>query len=153
MAKIIGFISGPFSQWYISLFTVNGIQYNCCEQYMMAQKALLFNDQPTYTKIMATSEPKKQKALGRKVANFDETKWINNRERIVYEGNLEKFKQNDEIKKVLLDTKDATICEAAPYDKIWGIGLHKTDPKVQDKTQWKGLNLLGTALMSVRDNL
>ena len=29
----------PFSQWYSAQFTVDDIQYNCAEQYMMYQKA------------------------------------------------------------------------------------------------------------------
>ena len=29
----------PFSQWYGCRFTVDGVDYNCAEQYMMQQKA------------------------------------------------------------------------------------------------------------------
>ena len=31
--------STVFSQWYLTKFTVDGIEYNCAEQYMMYQKA------------------------------------------------------------------------------------------------------------------
>jgi predicted NAD-dependent protein-ADP-ribosyltransferase YbiA (DUF1768 family) len=43
--------------------------------------------------------------------------------------------------------------EASPTDRIWGVGLGPTDPRINDITQWNGLNLLGKALMSVREIL
>ena len=29
----------PFSQWHPAVFTLDGVEYNCAEQYMMSQKA------------------------------------------------------------------------------------------------------------------
>lgn len=31
--------ASPFSQWHPARFTVEGVEYNCAEQYMMHQKA------------------------------------------------------------------------------------------------------------------
>ena len=31
--------ASPFSQWHPAKFTVDGVEYNCAEQYMMHQKA------------------------------------------------------------------------------------------------------------------
>ena len=39
------------------------------------------------------------------------------------------------------------LVEAAPCDKIWGIGLEKEDEKILDERNWKGTNLLGKCLM------
>ncbi|MNU07999.1 hypothetical protein D3C72_2538620 [compost metagenome] len=45
------------------------------------------------------------------------------------------------------------LVEASPVDAIWGIGLAATDAAAQDPRTWKGLNLLGYALMAARDEL
>ncbi len=147
------FWRGPFSQWYESEFTVEGVTYNCTEQFMMAQKALFFNDEISCRKIMATKSPKEQKALGRKVRNFDKEQWKDVCEEIVYEGNYAKFTQNYDLKKILIETENRVLVEASPYDKIWGIGLSQSDPRALDPEQWQGLNLLGIAIMNVRDEL
>jgi ribA/ribD-fused uncharacterized protein len=54
------------------------------------------------------------------------------------------------LKHQLIDTKDSILVEASPYDKIWGIGLDEKDAKIKI---WKGENLLGNALMDIRDIL
>ena len=59
------------SQWYIIPFTIEDITYNCCEQYMMSEKAKFFNDMETNDLIMNAFEPKDQKKLGREVKNFN----------------------------------------------------------------------------------
>lgn len=151
--EFVLFWGGPFSQWYDCQFRVDGVVYNCTEQYMMAQKALYFGDGDIHNKIMATSSPREQKALGKKVRNFDVEMWRDVCEDIVYTGNYAKFTQSTYLEKVLLDTEDRTIVEASPYDKIWGIGLRETDPKAQDPKCWKGLNLLGIAIMNVRESI
>jgi len=145
--------NGHFSQWYPAPFQVEGIRYFHNEQYMMAKKALLFGDTRTYNKIMKESEPAACKALGKSVANFNQQLWDSSKEEIIYNANYAKFSQNPELKAALLATGDAIIAEASPYDKIWGIGLKATDPESQDPMKWKGQNLLGKALMRVRDEL
>ncbi len=142
-----------FSQWYPAQITVNGVDYCCNEQYMMAQKALLFGDLITHNKIMSTEKPNEIKALGREVSGFDQKVWDENKYKIVLSGNLAKFSQNGELKEFLLGTGNAVIAEASPYDRIWGIRLAADDPTAQDPRCWKGENLLGFALMEVRDIL
>ena len=111
------------SQWYNCLFEVDGITYYTAEQYMMSQKALLFNDNETNLKIMQEKDPKTYKALGRQVKNFDPSLWDKNKFEIVVKGNIAKFSQNEELKKFLLNTNDKILVEASPHDKIWGIGM------------------------------
>lgn len=43
--------------------------------------------------------------------------------------------------------------EASPYDRIWGIQLSADTPEAQNPFRWRGENLLGFALMEVRDEL
>lgn len=143
----------PFSQWHPVGFTIDDIDFNCAEQYMMYQKALLFKNEDIAEKILATDVPGKQKALGRKVKGFDAEIWEDNREQIVFDANLAKFSQHENLKKFILGTAGKWIVEASPVDSIWGIGLSVNDPKAQDPKQWQGLNLLGEALMKVRDSL
>ena len=145
--------NGYLSQWYPAPFQIEGIRYLNNEQYMMAKKALLFMDTSTYNKIMAESDPAVCKALGKSAANFDQGRWDSCKEEIIYNANYAKFSQNPELKGALLATGDAIIAEASPYDKIWGIGLKATDPSSQDPNKWRGQNLLGKALMRVREDL
>jgi len=141
------------SQWWEQPFEVKGITYPTAEHWMMAGKARLFNDQEMWEQILVAKHPHQAKKLGRKVRNFDHKIWEANRYQIVLEGNLAKFEQSEELKRYLLNTKDSIIVEASPFDKIWGIGLAKDNPKAGNMDTWKGLNLLGFVLMEVRDLL
>lgn len=145
--------SSPFSQWYRCTFTVDGNTFNCAEQFMMYGKAKLFGDAETAALILAADHPHEHKALGRKVKRFDEAIWKREREAIVLAGNRAKFTQNPELEQVLRATAGTTLVEASPYDRIWGIGLAATDPRAQDVTQWKGMNLLGKILTRLREEL
>ena len=66
---------------------------------------------------------------------------------------MEKFRQNQPLLKFLLGTTGKVLVEASPYDKIWGIGIRESDTRASDPSQWQGSNLLGFALMDVRDQL
>lgn len=145
------FWAGPFSNWHPSKFTALGTTYNCAEQGMMHQKALLFGDLESADLIMKTDDPKLQKALGRGVKGYVEAEWVDKRYDIVYALLYAKFDQNIELADILLDTEDLHIVEASPYDKVWGIamGVDKY-PEILDTKNWKGENLLGSILMDVR---
>jgi ribA/ribD-fused uncharacterized protein len=142
-----------FSQWFPFEFEENGIIYKTAEHYMMAGKARLFNDNETLEKILKSDNPKQAKDLGRKVKNFDAQLWEENKYEIVKKGNFLKFSQNEKLKDFLLSTNDEILVEASPYDRIWGIGMLESDPKSQNPSLWSGENLLGFALMEVRDKL
>lgn len=141
----------PFSNWYPSTFTHNGNTFTRGEQYMMYRKAMLFNDTEIAQEILKTDNPALQKELGRKVRNYIDDVWAAQRVDIMVEGLYEKFNQNPKLKEALLATGDTEIAEASPIDLIWGIGWAAEDPEAQDKTKWKGQNLLGIVLMRVRD--
>lgn len=142
-----------FSQWYPSPFTVNRITYHCTEQWMMAEKARLFGDNETLDKILMETIPRKIKDLGRTVKGFDVEEWKKYRFEIVTEGNLHKFSQNKNLSDYLLSTGDKIIVEASPFDRIWGIGIGDDNEFVDKPRNWPGLNLLGFAIMTARDEL
>src|SRR5690349_21042796 len=95
-----------FSQWYPSPFEKDGITYATAEHWMMAKKAILFNDDETLAKIIEASKPAIAKALGREVRNFDSDKWMSVSYQMVVDGNYMKSSQHDALKKFLLQTND-----------------------------------------------
>lgn len=145
--------SSCLSQWYGARFEVDGIAYRTAEQYMMAEKARLFGDQATLERILAADTLAAAKAHGRSVARFHESTWDSRRFEIVVSGNLAKFGQNPALSEFLRGTGDKVLVEASPVDPVWGIGLAADDPAAQDPASWRGLNLLGFALMAVRERI
>ncbi|MCQ2229471.1 MAG: NADAR family protein [Bacteroidales bacterium] len=149
---IQGDITTCLTQWYIAPFVADNIEYACAEQYMMAQKALLFKDTYIAQQIMQTTDPSVMKKLGRQVRNYDEDIWQSQRVAIVTKGNIAKFSdpRNHKLKEYLLSTGNAPLAEASPFDKIWGIGLDAQTAMKTPPSNWPGQNLLGQILMSVR---
>lgn len=142
-----------FSQWFPCEFVEDEIVYKTAEHYMMANKAKLFNDNEILKKVLKSETPNEAKSLGRKVKNFDSQIWDNHKYDIVKQANLLKFSQNEEFKDFLLSTYNKILVEASPYDTIWGIGMLESDKNIKNPNSWKGENLLGFALMEVRDEL
>lgn len=144
---------GFLSNWYLSDFSVEGIKFTSMEQYMMYKKAVLFDDSDIASEILNTDDVVLIKEFGRKVSNYNDTVWNGMRQVIIYKGLLEKFRQNEDLRKALLDTGDNVLAECAVKDQIWGIGLSMTDNNRHDINAWNGQNLLGYSLMLVRDEL
>jgi len=141
------------SQWWPVDVTVDGRRYRNAEQFMMAGKARLFDDPEMLERILDSETPAEAKKLGRQVRNFDQDTWVRHRYDLVVAGNEAKFGQHPELGDYLLSTGDAVLVEAAPRDVIWGIGLGASNPRATDPSQWRGRNLLGFALMEVRERL
>jgi ribA/ribD-fused uncharacterized protein len=159
------------SNWYMGSFTEpDGETFHSVEQYMMYHKALLMKDQVHACLIMRAKTPKMCKRLGRKVGTshtalvtndegryvtafgaWDQELWEDRREQIVEDGLMLKFAQCHVCFNALMDTGYGEIVETSPYDKIWGAGLSLK--LLQSGVRYKGLNLLGKALMRVRDRL
>ncbi|SHG48809.1 NADAR family protein [Massilia sp. CF038] len=142
-----------FSQWFGAPFDVDGVSYRTAEHFMMAEKARLFGDAAALAQVLAARSPAQAKAAGRGVLRFDETLWQEKRWEIVVRANVAKFAQHQALAAFLLQTKDRILVEASPVDKIWGIGLAADDPHAEHPRRWKGLNLLGFALMEARTRL
>jgi ribA/ribD-fused uncharacterized protein len=143
----------PFSQWYISLFKADNIEFNCTEQFMMYKKAELFRDKEIMKAVLLEKDPSEHKKLGRKVKDFDKKVWEENCQDIVYEGNFFKFTQNAKLLEELMSTRGTTLVEASPFDKIWGIGMTADHLDASNRSRWKGTNWLGEVLTSLRNAL
>ena len=141
------------SQWFDSSFEVDGVRYPSAEHFMMAKKAQLFRDYDAVARILKANNPGAAKAIGRQVRGFEEEVWIAHRCSVAIKGNFAKFSQNPLLHSFLVGTADRVLVEASPVDPIWGIGLAEDDAAAQNPNLWKGLNLLGFALMDVRDRL
>lgn len=142
-----------FSQWYPSRFEHDADVYMSAEHYMMAEKARLFGDFKIRDQILQASDPAAVKALGREVHGFESERWETHRMQVVVQGNTLKFAQNLELSAFLLGTGNQVLVEASPVDNIWGIGLAADAPEASQPEHWRGLNLLGFALMEVRGQL
>ena len=145
--------NGYLSNWYLCKFLADKIEFSSMEQFMMYRKALCFHDENTAAQILRTDDVARIKELGRLVSGYDDNYWNGIRQIVVYEGLLSKFTQNTELKEYLKGTGTAILAECAVKDRIWGIGLSMNDPDRFDRAKWKGQNLLGYALMAVRDKL
>jgi ribA/ribD-fused uncharacterized protein len=144
---------GCLSQWWPVMFTVDGLSYASAEHFMMAGKALLFGDAGTAERIRQAPDPAAAKALGREVGGFDEQRRAARRFDVAVAGNLAKFGQHAGLRQFLLGTGDRVLVEASPHDTVWGIGLAAGDERATSPERWRGLNLLGFALMEVRQRL
>jgi ribA/ribD-fused uncharacterized protein len=142
------------SQWFEGHpFTVDGISYPTAEHWMMAHKARLFGDKQAVARIVAARHPWQAKDLGRRVAGFDQETWAGSRFEIVVAGNIAKFSQHPGLAAYLIGTGSRVLVEASPPDRIWGIGLAADDERASQPARWRGLNLLGFALMETRARL
>ena len=148
-----GVTASCFSQWYEAPFVINGQRYATAEHFMMAEKAVLFGDIAVRARVLESPTPGAAKALGRVVSGFDEAVWVANRFSIVVRANQAKFTQNPELGAFLKQTGSRILVEASPVDNIWGIGLAQDDARAHNPDHWEGLNLLGFALMEIRNNL
>ena len=144
---------GYMSNFYTVKFKdSDGVLFTCSEQYFMYYKCKLFDPLNTTLKnnIIQELGPYKIKKLGRQVKNYNEDIWGKLRYGIMLDALRCKFGQNPDLKARLKNTNDSVLYEASKYDKIWGIGYDAATAVTVDKSKY-GQNLLGKALMQVRD--
>lgn len=139
---------GIFTNFYTFNHTYKGFQVHSSEQSFMLEKAWEF-DPEMVPEILATNKPEQAKRLGRKIKNYDEEVWAAIRYQKMVDVLIVKFAQPS-LNKQLLATGSKILVEASPYDRIWGVGLKKEDPRIEQSKNWLGQNLLGKALMEVR---
>lgn len=151
--KYVLFWKEFLSQWHMESFVENGLKFNCCEQYMMYHKAVLFNDANMANTIMKMVRPYDIKAAGKMVKGFNINVWNQHKLNIVITGNKLRFEQNIHSRnKLLAFDHKLTFVEASPFDDIWGIKMDEHNPLALNESTWKGENLLGIALTIVRDS-
>ena len=140
---------------YTSRFNGEEHEFFCTEQAFMYEKAICFGDTATAKKILQSGTPMDAKELGRQVKPFDTDTWEQYRYDVMVAVNKEKYLQNPDLLKRLMDPKfdGKTFVEASPIDGIWGIRMPQGTPGIDDEANWRGRNLLGKALTEVRDCL
>lgn len=144
---------GCFSNWYKSSFVVDGIRFNTSEQYIMYQKCIIFGDKEAAADMLAANSPREQKAIGKRAKGYIPKVWEGIRQMVAVRGLYAKFSQNEDLKKILLDTGNAHIVETTENDRIWACGLSLDDDNRFYADRWQGQNILGFALMEVRNRL
>ena len=141
------------AQWYPSGFSVQGDQYLHAAHWMMVQKAKLFDDDEAAASLLTLKDNREIKSRGRHIVGFDQRRWDDNKYSIVVLGNLHKFSQHPILRAYISETRPMVLTEANPDDGVWGIGMQENAPGATNPHHWRGLNLLGFALMEVRDIL
>ena len=120
-------------------FTKNGIFYKTVEHYYQSEK---FNDPEIKNKIINADTPKEASNIGRdrNLKRIDDFKSIKNQ--VMFDGILEKFRQNRDIAYKLIETRNKKIAEATIDEYYWGIGKDKS-----------GKNVIGDILVRVRERI
>jgi ribA/ribD-fused uncharacterized protein len=144
---------GCLSQWFPAPFEVAGERYATAEHWMMAEKARLFGDPDAERAAIDAANPALAKAAGRTVRDFDDDVWVRERFEIVVRGSTHKFSAHPHLREFLLRTGSRVLVEASPRDRVWGIGMGAGHDDAERPAAWRGLNLLGFALMEARERL
>ncbi|MBE6146327.1 MAG: DUF1768 domain-containing protein [Firmicutes bacterium] len=120
-------------------FTKNGIFYKTVEHYYQSEK---FDDPEIKNKIINADTPKEASNIGRdrNLKRIDDFKSIKNQ--VMFDGILEKFRQNRDIAYKLIETRNKKIAEATIDEYYWGIGKDKS-----------GKNVIGDILVRVRERI
>lgn len=141
------------SQWFPCAFTVDGHVYRTAEHWMMAAKARLFRDDAALARVLVAETPAEAKRVGREVRGYDDAAWAAARSEAVVAGNVAKFSAHPTLAAFLRGTGERVLVEASPRDRVWGIGMGASNPDARTPSRWRGLNLLGFALMEARSRL
>ena len=119
----------PLSNHHSSPFTVEGIDFNTNEQFLMYLKAVFFNDELQAKQILDTQDPAIQKCFGSKIKGYNSGAWNKKRVSVMERGLQAKFSQNAELKAFLLKTGNKTLIEANEHDTFWACGLPLRDER------------------------
>ena len=144
--------SSPFSNFHSASFVIEGKTYLCSEQYIQAEKAKIFEDDVSQSRIMRFVSPYEMKKEGSKVRNFIQQKWESEAEGVAFRACSAKFHQNPELKQILLETQEKELVEAST-DPFWGAGMSLSNINILNRNARTGYNALGRVLMRVREML
>lgn len=123
--------------------------WDSVDHYVAAMK---FPDSPEYQMaIQQASSAAEAKKMGVNRTYPVRTDWESIRNRIVKSALLAKFRQNPDLRKLLVETKEKQLLYATP-DSYWGEGP-MTQDKIAKGEVGKGKNVLGTLLQEVRADL
>jgi ribA/ribD-fused uncharacterized protein len=144
----------PFSCFFlISPPPGEGPAFTSSEQYFAYQKAVVFGDDETGQRILAATTPGEAKALSGKVRNYDNDVWAARRYDVMVDAVRYKARVSREFREALQASLGKKLAKAGSADALWGVGIAPDDPAILDEPDWPGRNLLGEALMQVRQEL
>lgn len=130
---------GCFSNFSRHGFQLDGKYWMTGEHYFQAKK---FIGTEYEEQVRMSSTPMEAANMGRDRSKPLRKDWEEVKDDIMRRAVLEKFKGNNDAKKMLLSTGDEEIIEKTTKDFYWGCG--------EDGT---GKNMLGKILMEIRDIL
>ena len=120
-------------------FTKNDVFYKTVEHYYQSEK---FSDPEIKNKIINADTPKEASNIGRDRSNKRIPNFKDIKEQVMFDGVLEKFRQNRDIAYKLIETRNKKIAEATIDEYYWGIGKDKS-----------GKNVIGDILVKVRERI
>lgn len=130
---------GCFSNFSKHGFELDGKYWMTSEHYFQAKK---FIGTECEEEVRISSTPMKAANIGRDRSKPLRKDWEEVKDDIMRKAVLEKFKANNDAKKILLSTGDEEIIEKTTKDYYWGCG-----------EDGSGKNMLGKILMEIRDIL
>ena len=135
--------NGELSNFRPSPLEYDGLTFPSAEAAYQAQKTLDKEDRKRFEEY----DPKKAKKEGRKLVLRDD--WDEVKYEIMVSVVYAKFTQNNELKEFLISTGDEELLEDTTrwHDNVWG------SCNCEKCRDIPGQNLLGKALMEVRDRL
>jgi len=130
---------GEFSNFANYPIVIDGERWKSSEHYFQAMK---FNSQKYRNIVKQSTTPMEAAKKGRNRKEKIKRNWEKIKDNVMYDAVYAKFTQHESLKALLISTKDAKLIEDSPTDAYWGNGANN-----------KGLNRLGTILMSVRSKI
>jgi N-glycosidase YbiA len=142
--EIINFYStkdayGCFSNFAASPFRINNKVWKTSEHYFQAQK---FAGTEHEEELRLVASPMVVARMGRSRQRPLRKDWETAKDEIMREALRAKFTQNEELRRILLETGDALLVEHTKNDSYWG-----------DGGDGSGKNMLGILLMELREEL
>ncbi len=120
-------------------FYQNGIYYPTVEHYYQSEK---FDNPNIRDSIITAKTPKEASMIGRDRTHKRKEHFRDQKLQVMYEGVLEKFRQNPDIRSKLIETRNQIIREMTVKESYWGVG-----PDLD------GENHIGQILMNVREQV
>lgn len=145
-----GFLS---LKWVVEV-EFNSTNYHSAQQAIYAEIAKAFNDEENLKMIMLAETPDEvQYELSDVPGDSNEAKWNDLTKQFIYDVNIAKFNQYPELAARLLETKNAVLGAYIPNDTLIGIGISLDNFQSKNPINWTGQNILGKALMDIREKI
>jgi len=138
---------------WCGIYANNTVIRDSFEQILFLCKASLIGDKGSFLKIIDSKKAAVSRFYGNNIKIKNEEEWLNNICRIVLEIIRVKYKSSVKLSQNLLASGDKLIVRSSEYDLILGNGLTTYSPYNKIPNRWPGLNVLGWALMVIREEI